>query len=238
MKFPFTVEAATFLERPNRYVIHARLEQSGEEVRAHCPDPGRLEELLIPGTRVHVDKANDPNRRTGYTLRFVEHPESGQLVSLNTQLPNALFAESWQTGFFPQFQRYTSLRREVRLLHGETQSRIDFCLSDDQAQACWVETKSASLVLDGVAHFPDAPTLRGRRHVDALTGLAQNGIAAAVVFIVQRPDAHAFRPYWERDPDLGEALRRAEAAGVALYAYTCHLSLREIQIANAIPVQL
>ncbi len=135
MKFSFTVEPATFLERPNRYVVHAQLHDSGAIVRAHCPDPGRLEELLIPGTIIHIDRAtDDPKRRTAYTLRFVEHPVSGQLVSLNTQLPNALFEEGWRAGHFSHFQSYTALRREVRLYHGDSQSRIDFCLEDDTGE--------------------------------------------------------------------------------------------------------
>ncbi len=107
-----------------------------------------------------------------------------------------------------------------------------------QGKSRWVEIKSASLVIDGVARFPDAPTVRGRRHVDALAALAAQGIAAAVVFMVQRPDAHAFRPYSERDPELGEALRRAEAAGVGLYAYTCGLTQEAIWVENPIPVLL
>lgn len=238
MHFPFTVEPAIFLERPNRYVVHARLCQNDEIVRAHCPDPGRLEELLIPGTIIHVDRAADPNRRTSHTLRFVEHPASGQLVSLNTHLPNALFVEGWQTGFFPQFQPYTELQREVRLQHGTTQSRIDFCLRDDAGNECWVETKSASLVLDGVARFPDAPTIRGRRHVEALMHQVEDGHAAAIIFVVQRPDAHTFAPYWERDPDLGDALRQAQRHGVSIYAYTCELTPEAIWLAQQIPVHL
>lgn len=240
MRFPFTTESATFLERPNRYVVHAHLHNSGEIVRAHCPDPGRLQELLIPGAIIHLDRAGTPNRRTTHTLRFVEHPECGQLVSLNTQLPNALFAEGWSQGFFPQFRGYTKMEREVslpRASQGVT-SRIDFRLSNDQGQICWVETKSASLVMESIARFPDAPTLRGRRHLEELIDRVTCGQKAAVVFIVQRPDAQAFTPYWARDPDFAETLQRAESQGVAIYAYTCGLTRECIWLDREIPVIL
>lgn len=241
MHFTFSTLAATFLERPNRYVIHARLHESGKVVRAHCPDPGRLQELLIPGAVVHVDLAapGAVERRTTHTLRFVEHPENGQLVSLNTQLPNAVFAEGLAHGFFPQFTRYTKREKEVTLLGEDgTRSRIDFRLRDDEDNVCWVEVKSASLVIDGTALFPDAPTVRGRRHVDELAHRVGLGEAAAVVFVVQRPDAHGFAPYAERDPAFAASLRGAADQGVAVYAYTCLLSTHAIQLDRSIPVQL
>jgi sugar fermentation stimulation protein A len=240
MNFTFHVEPATFLERPNRYVIHARLHGSGEVVRAHCPDPGRLQELLIPGAVVHLDQADVLTRRTTHTLRFVEHPDHGQLVSLNTQLPNAVFREGWESGFFPQFRGYAQIRREVSLPTSQegVTSRIDFQLRAEDGRVCWVEVKSASLVIDGIALFPDAPTLRGRRHVDELIERVHRGEDAAVIFIVQRPDAVRFSPYAERDPEFAAALTRAADNGVSIYAYTCDLTTRSIRLAQEIPVVL
>ncbi len=269
MNFPFPVESATFLERPNRFVIHARLHASGAAVRAHCPDPGRLRELLIPGATVYVDKAEDPNRRTPYTLRFIEHPANGQLISLNTQLPNDLFAEGLAAGFFAPFAGYTKHEREVvvprptpthpnqnqsksvainpnhknlrpspTLAEGVT-SRIDFRLRSDDGRVCWVETKSATLVYeDGRAYFPDAPTLRGRRHVEELEHLVSTDVRAAVVFIIQRPDAISIAPNRETDPDFADALGRAQARGVELYAYTCGVTTSRVWLEREVAVML
>lgn len=243
MHFPFTVEPAELIERPNRFVIHARL-ASGETVRAHCPNPGRMHELMIPGATVYLDRADDPNRRTPYTLRFIEHPAHGQLISLNTQLPNALFAEGLQAGFFASFCGYANIQAEVKVPDaistaspGKVSSRIDFRLADAAGRACWVETKSATLVHpDGSAHFPDAPTARGRRHVEELTALAATGDRAAVVFIVQRPDAVSIAPNWQTDPKFAEALAHAAQNRVELYAYTCGLSTEKMWLEKQIPV--
>ena len=102
VSFPFTVELAEFLERPNRFRILARLHATGEIVAAHCPNPGRLQELLIPhrGFTVYLSRAGEerfesaasarPPRKTAYTLRLVAHPVDGTLISLDTALPNAL----------------------------------------------------------------------------------------------------------------------------------------------------
>ena len=90
MNFTFTAQPATFLARPNRFRIEARLHATGDVVAAHCADPGRLRELLIPGVTVYVSRADNPARKTAYDLRFVTHPENGQLVSLDSRVPNAL----------------------------------------------------------------------------------------------------------------------------------------------------
>jgi sugar fermentation stimulation protein A len=269
MNIPFPVEPATFLERPNRFVIHARLHSTGQEVRAHCPNPGRMHELMIPGATVYVDKATDPERRTPYTLRFIEHPANGQLISLNTQLPNDLFAEGLADNFFAPFVDYTNHEREVSLPpptpalaesvkinpnHKNLRpppsrviSRIDFRLAAADGRVCWVETKSATLVHDdGRAYFPDAPTERGRRHVEELAYLAATGVRAAalraaalraaVVFIIQRPDAISIAPNRETDPAFADALAQARKRGVELYAYTCGVTTSRVWLEREVPV--
>lgn len=251
MLFPFTTQAATFVARPNRFLVHATLcegERVGETVAAHCPDRGRLAELLIPGVTVHLSREDNPARKTAYTLRFVEHPEHGQLVSLDTRLPNAVFAEGLANKFFAPFRAplfdAQTIEREVTAPNAPNQaaktprSRIDFRLSDGAGKICWVEVKSASLVEARTAIFPDAPTKRGRRHVEHLVWLHEQGERAAVVFIVQRPDADALRPHWGTDPAFGEALVAARMAGVEIYAYTCHLTKQKICLAREIPVLL
>jgi sugar fermentation stimulation protein A len=240
MRFPFTTEPATFLERPNRYLVVARL-RNGALVRAHCPDPGRLRELLLPGVTVYLSRAGNPARKTAYDLRFVEHPEHGQLISLDSRLPNQIFAEGLATGFFVPFRRYSQITREVASPANHAtgvRSRFDFRLSDERGETCWVEVKSATLVEAGVAKFPDAVTARGRRHVLELAALAAAGQRSAVVFIVQRPDAICLRPQWESDPAFGQALVVAATAGVELYAYTCTLTTVEVTLTKEIPVEI
>ncbi|RIK30141.1 MAG: DNA/RNA nuclease SfsA [Chloroflexi bacterium] len=240
MRFSFITEPATFLERPNRYLVVARL-RNGTLIHAHCPDPGRLRELLLPGATIHVSSAANPARKTAYDLRFVEHPEHGQLISLDSRLPNQLFSEGLASGFFAPFRGYSHIAREVALPQTHAagvRSRIDFRLVDARGGACWVEVKSATLVEAGVAKFPDAVTARGRRHVLELATMATSGQRCAIVFIVQRPDATRLQPQWERDPAFAKALVVAATAGVKIYAYTCTLTTAEMALAAPIPVEV
>ncbi len=88
------------------------------------------------------------------------------------------------------------------------------------------------------AHFPDAPTLRGQRHVNELVRAAENGDRAAVLFVVQRDDATRFQPYGGTDPAFGHALHQAAQAGVEVYAWRCHVSREAIRLVDPIPVML
>lgn len=240
VRFPFRTEPAVFLERPNRFLVRVRLRAGGEEVSAHCPDPGRLAELLVPGAVVHVshDRAHGAGA-TEYTLRFVEHPGHGVLVSVVSRLANDLFLEALRHRGFPPLAGYTRVRAEapMPLAEGDrVRSRADFYLEGDRLPPCWVEVKSATLVVDGTAYFPDAVTERGRRHLAHLSRAANGGDRCAVCFIVQRPDARLLRPQWERDPAFAREMLAAAEAGVEFYACTTLVTLSEASFLHPIPV--
>jgi len=221
--------AGRFVERVNRFRVTVRVE--GAAVDAHLPNSGRLTELLTPGRACWLRPAGSPRRKTDFDLKLVEY--AGTLVSVDARLPNPLFAEALEEGRLVPFHGCQSVEREVRL----DESRIDFRLAMPGG-ITWVETKSVTLVEDGVARFPDAPTARGSRHVRRLTDALARGCRSAVVFVVQRSDARIFAPHDDADPAFGDALRRAADAGVDLYAWTCTVSRQAITIAEAIPVDL
>lgn len=241
MRFSFQVIPALFLERPNRFLVLARL-TDGSVVRVHCPNPGRLRELLIPGVTVYVSPAERMGRSTAYNLRFVKHPQNDQLISLDARVPNLVVDEALACGRLPMFAGYGEVRREVTLtvpLTGSIRSRIDFLLTDSAGRRCWLEVKSATLVVSGRAGFPDAPTERGRRHVEELAQVAGTaGDRAAILFVIQRDDAQSFAPRWETDPVFAKALCAAHEVGVELYAYTCVLTQSMIELAQPVPVDL
>jgi sugar fermentation stimulation protein A len=228
VKLPALV-AGRFVRRDNRFRVTVTVE--GDDVAAHLPNSGRLAELLTLGRECWLAGFDDPRRKTRYDLKLVEY--SGTLVSVDARLPNPLFAEALAAGWLEPFCGYTDLEREVRF--GE--SRLDFRLSGLE-RACWVEVKSVTLVEDGVARFPDAPTARGARHLRELITAVGEGDRAAVVFVVQRPDAHRFAPHDQADPAFGAALREATSSGVGVYAWTCQVSQWEIRVADQISVDL
>ena len=226
---PERLTAARFIRRDNRFRVVA--EADGQPVMAHLPNSGRLGELLTPGRELRLAPMPDPRRKTPYDLKLVRY--AGVWVSVDARLPNPLFAEAFQDRRLPGIEGYTHLDPEV----GLDDSRIDFKLTGPDGH-CWVETKSVTLVEGGIARFPDAPTERGRRHLATLARAVESGDRAAVVFVVQRPDANVFRPHAEADPEFAQALRQAHAAGVAVLACCCRVTEYEITIDAFIPVNV
>ena len=229
MRFPPLVEGR-FIKRLNRFA--ALVDVGRREYLAHIPKSGRLGELLVPGYRVLLAPAPPHSaRKTAYDLALVD--AGGTLASADARLPNRLVAEALAAGQLPQFAGYPVVQPEATF----GASRLDFRLSGP-AGVCYVETKSVTLVEDGIARFPDAPTLRGVKHLHSLMAAQAAGCRAAVIFVIQRADADAFQPNDVADPLLGQTLRQAVAAGVPAFAYRCRLDEQSIALADSIPVLL
>ncbi|MCK4399992.1 DNA/RNA nuclease SfsA [Candidatus Bathyarchaeota archaeon] len=228
MRYPSRLIEAKLLERPNRFL--GVVDIDGREELCFIPNPGRMHELMVPNTGVYLLEKRGEHRKTRYDMVLVDYGDI--MVGVDSRLPNTLLAEAVNAGRLNDFRGYTVERTEP-VFHD---SRLDLVLSDGQGQVM-VETKSCTLVEDGVALFPDAPTERGARHMRTLVKALETGRSAAV-FVIQRGDASEFRPNDGTDPEFGEALRRAASMGVETYAYVSDVSLRGVEIKEKIPLRL
>jgi len=229
IRFPRPLVPGRFIRRLNRFV--ALVETQGREERVHVRNSGRLRELLRPGRRVLLDPAATLGRQTRFTLAVVRLPSG--FVSADAHLPNALVAEGLRSHSITGLAGHRLLRREPPLGKG----RADFLLARGGRQ-CLLEVKSVTLVQDGVALFPDAPTIRGRTHLEHLIAARQQGLAAVVLFVIQRADVHAFAPNRLADPEFCATLRSAIRAGVRVQALTCHVDPMGVRLAASVPVLL
>lgn len=234
---------AEFVARPNRFIGEFRFLGHSEIHRAHIADPGRLKELLFPGATVYVvDYRDHPTRKLPFAMPVVETKE-GRLVSIYSRLPNAVFQHFFNTHpeCFENLSEHRYVRTEVPWVHpddAQAKSRFDFLLTSPQGVDTYVEVKGASLVEEGVCYFPDALTSRGARQLKHLAHIAQQGLQAWVVFIVQRDDADLFRPNWERDPVFAQALCHAIDAGVQVVALSVTLTPAGIELADLVSVDI
>ena len=230
MKLHPKLQEAKFVSRPNRFTCLMTLD--GREVAAHVANSGRMRELLRRENPMYLAPAPaQSHRKTAYDLALVK--ADGVLVSVDARLPNTLLPEAIEAGRLPAFAGYDSLRPEVKF----EDSRVDFLLSGPSGN-CYIEAKSVTLVVDGVGLFPDAPTERGRRHVLTLCEAVRQGHRAAVVFVVQRPDADSLSPNCSADPEFCRALVHARKSGVEVYARRCRVSLSSIELVDEIPVEM
>ncbi len=221
-----------FVARDNRFRARVALTQG--EVDAYLPNPGRLRELLLPGRQVMVrpvTKSAAARRRTAHDLVLVS--TGAHWVCLDSRLPNALVAQLLDRGWLPGFEAYRRVRREVRL----GTSIIDFRL-EGQGTPYWLEAKSVTLVEEGTAAFPDAPTERGRRHLRELLAAVRHGERAGVLFVVQREDAERFAPHDSTDPEFGALLRTVAREGVEVRALRCRVTVEGVAPLEMLPVWL
>lgn len=239
---------ATFLHRPNRFLAHVELD--GEEVICHVPNTGRLRELLYPGVTVLITYHPEETRKTRYELRMVLKGE--QWISIDSQLPNALANEAIAHDVIKELRGYSLIRREVVYGH----SRFDLQLEKDPTyrpvaidhtvnhessldlRPCFVEVKGVTLEKDGWTYFPDAPTERGRKHIDELIRAVHNGYRGVLLFVVQLDYAKGFTPNYETDPAFYAKVKEAKDAGVEILAYRSLISESEVVITDSIPVVL
>ena len=218
-----------FLTRLNRFA--ALVEVDGEEALVHVANSGRMHELLVPGYRVLLKPKSGEHRKTKFDLALVDLGFS--MCSADARLPNSLMAEALDLLRLPQFAAYPQVKREVTF--GE--SRLDLMLDGPDGK-WYVETKSVTLVVNGVGLFPDSPTIRGAKHMRSLEQALAMGHRAAAVFVVQREDARAFAPHETADPEFGQALRHALSVGVEAYAYNCRVTEDSIELANLLPFEM
>lgn len=224
------IRPAVFLARPNRFIAYTEAE--GRPVTAHVKNTGRCAELLVPGCRVWLEYSANPNRKTPCDLVMVEKqtPRGPLLINMDSAAPNAAAGEWLAAGGLGKLEH---LRAEYRL--GD--SRFDF-YAEQNGRPVLVEVKGCTLEQDGFARFPDAPTLRGLKHVRELTEYAQKGWRCCVLIVIQMKQIHTFGPNWATHPEFGAALRQAAEAGVEIHAMDCLVTPEEMHIDAPVTVDL
>lgn len=222
------------VRRYRRFLAEVEL-RGGRVIAAHCPDPGAMRGLAIPGAAVRCSVHDDPRRKLRHTLELIR---VGRIwVGVYPARANALIAKALERGILGEFAGYQRMEREVHATEG---SRIDFRLSGGTCRKpCWLEVKSVSWVHESLGRFPDSVTTRGTRHAKVLMRLRSGARArAALLFLVQRADCESVEPADDIDPAYGAALRRAARAGVEVLAWRARLSPRAMRLETSLPVRL
>lgn len=212
-----------FIERPNRFlVVFETDKEPGITLKAHLRDPGRLKELLFPGARLLLRKARPtPKRKTHYDVIAVFDRDIWVLI--NSGFHSDIAAELIESDHIKELDSYNIQRREFS--YGN--SRIDFLLKNHENKKMLLEVKGCTLVEGGIAKFPDAPTIRGKKHLDELTRAKDEGFEAAVLFLIIRDDAMKFNPNTIMDSDFSDSFYKAIKNGVFILIYSFKNVYRE-----------
>lgn len=233
MEFSAPLQTGRLIRRYKRFLADITLD-TGEEITAHCANPGSMMGIAIEGAKVWVSKSTNKARKFPYSWEMVEVDET--LVPINTSNPNKIGAEAIAAGMVPALNDYQSIQREVK--YGEN-SRIDLLLTEgSDTKPCYVEIKNVHLMRSpGLAEFPDSVTARGAKHLGELARMAETGARAVMLFIVQRMDCQEFSVAADIDQKYAAAFQAALDAGVETMCYDCAITTTHVELRKELPIR-
>ncbi len=224
------------INRYKRFLADVELED-GTLVTAHCPNTGTMKSCWQPGALVQLSFSDNPKRKLAWTLERVDMG-SGWL-GVNTHRTNGIIAEGIEQGLIPGLAGYEQLRREVKFeLEDHPSARFDLLLTSGELPDAYVEVKNATLLDGDYIRFPDAVSVRGRKHLDLLLEAVRLGCRGVVLFAVNRPEGSCFAPAEAIDPGYAERLREVTAAGVEALAIRIRHTDQGMAVGEAVRIEL
>ncbi len=230
MKFEQTL-TGKIEKRYKRFLADITLD-NGEFITAHTPNTGSMKTCWEPGWKVVVSKSNNPKRKLPYTLELTHNGRSW--IQVNTSRTNKLVHEALDKKIISELKEYSHIKPETKV----GKSRIDFLLTHEGLDDCYVEVKNVTLSNShDHASFPDSVSERGLKHINELMELKSQGCRVAMLYIIGRTDVSTFGPAFDCDPKYSQALVEAQKNGLEVLAYQCQLSEKEVHIAQSIPLR-
>ena len=161
MKLP-ELTAGKILSRYKRFLADVEL-SNGEIVTVHCPNTGSMEGCWKPGAAVELSASTNPKRKLNWTLERVDM--GAGWIGVNTNRVNGIISHFIENEMIDKLSGYSELKREPSYLApGFDRSRFDILLSKSDAKPCYVEIKNTTLYRHKQIQFPDARTVRGKKH--------------------------------------------------------------------------
>jgi sugar fermentation stimulation protein A len=241
----FGLEGGVIEGREKRFLAYCRLD-GGEEVVAHCVNPGSMKGVLedLP-QRVWLSRVDSAKAKLKWRLEIVESKD-GVGVGVHTTLANRLVESALNQGLIPELSGYDVLRREVK--YGVS-SRIDFLL-ERGGDRVYVEVKSVTMCRGKehgdyglMAEFPDGKTSRGLRHLEELWSVTQDGFRGVVLYVVQRGDCGCVGIAGDIDRDFEEGMRKygekkIDSCPLEVLCYGCEVGVDGIRWGKRLPLIL
>lgn len=221
---------ARFLRRVNRFIADIEL-SDGQIVQAHLANTGRMQELLRPGVAALVRPAKNPARKTVWDLLAVDH--GGSWVCLAAAWANDFMREWLSKGRIAGFYDWKQIEWEKKIGN----SRFDFAVTLQSGERWLLEVKSVNYVIDGHALFPDAPTTRGRRHVEELLALREQGWQVGIFFVTTGQPVIDVGFNAENDPEFARVMQRAIAEGAAVRAFSAEILPPDVYFRGERPIR-
>ena len=230
MKFENSLIHGRLIKRYKRFLADVTLD-NGETITAHCTNSGSMKSCLEEDAEVYLSPVNDPKRKTKFTWEMIKI--NGNWVGINTSNPNKLAFDAVKKGTIEKLKGYTEVRREVTF----DDSRFDV-MAKNEKETCFIEVKNVTLKEGDYALFPDAVTSRGKKHLETLIKVKEQGMRAVMLYIIQRMDVSVFAPAKDIDPEYAKTLKKAYEKGVEIIPVQAKVSPEKIELINELPFEI
>ncbi|WP_406657442.1 DNA/RNA nuclease SfsA [Methanolobus sp. ZRKC2] len=219
------------VERPNRFlcIVDIAKPESLKAEMVHVHDPGRLEDILYPGNRVLLKRADGKKRKTRWDL--IAGNVRDEWILVNSAWHRKISEWVIENKVIPFLNDVDLILPEQK--YGD--SRLDFLLMKRE-QSIWMEVKGCTFAQDGIALFPDAPTTRGKRHLEELIKARNEGHEAVVMILVLRRDAECFAPNDKIDPDFAITFKKAIDTGVKVFPLQLFFENNTVYFHSILPI--
>ncbi len=209
-----------FLKRKNRFIADVIVDDKKEEV--HVKNTGRCEEIFQKGANIYLQKSDNPNRKTRYSLISVF--KGDMLINVDSQAPNKVVYEGIERGRIKYFKGLKTLKKEKTF----QKSRFDLYYERNSGEKGFIEIKGVTLEKNNKTKFPDAPTTRGTKHVREMIDAVKEGYEGNIFFLIQMGKVLEFTTNVQMDPDFADAVNKARGKGVKIHVFNSIVSKNEV----------
>lgn len=226
----------TILCRYKRFLADVRL-GDGTTVTAHCANTGAMTGCWEPGAPVQLSHSDNPRRKLKWTLERVDM--GGGWIGVNTLRVNSFISSFVKLGAIPGYEDYAVSRTEPRYAGTDGQDgRFDLLLEASGRPACYVEVKNTTLLNGSRVCFPDARTVRGKKHLELLEDAVKRGYRALMLYAINRPEGESFQVARDVDPQYDTLLKRVTRSGVETAAIRIVHAGQCVRPGEMLPVRL
>lgn len=218
------------IKRYKRFLADVTLD-SGEIITAHCTNSGTMKSCLEDNAEVYLTPVDDPKRKTKFTWEMIKI--NGDWIGINTGNPNKLAFDAVKNGEIDKLKGYTEVKREVKF----DDSRFDV-MAQNENETCFIEVKNVTYKEGNYALFPDAVTTRGKKHLETLIKVKEQGMRAVMLYVIQRMDVDTFAPAKEIDPEYAKTLKKAYEKGVEIIPILAKVTPEKIELVKELPFEL
>ncbi len=231
MKFNSPLLSAKLIQRYKRFFCDAELTHERDVITAHVPNTGTMKTCGDAGAKIWLSKSDNPTRKLQFTWELTEISKK-QFIGVNTSRPNFIVEEAIAEKKIVELKDYHLVKREIKI---NAHTRFDLLLENKQKEKCYIEIKNTTLLHDGCIKFPDAVTERGKKHLEELIKIKQEGHRAIIFFLVNRTDAISCSIADHIDSAYAATFKKAMEEGVEVFSYKTSINLKEQKIDLAIP---